>query len=124
MTKTLHHGHGTALIIYINRNILAAVNPTGSGLETPTLPLQTGSRLCIAFALHLLQKPITCAAMVEAGGGTATAVNDTLSHLVREGIFDMTMQRSATGGRLHSYAFTEDFAEQLDAINSDRPTTH
>jgi hypothetical protein len=120
MTQTLQKRHGAALITWINRHILTADIPADSGLGTgPTVRLQVGSRLCIAYSLHLLNQPITCAALAEAGGGSPTTINYTFNYLVSRDVLGVVVKLSGNvGGRTHQYHFTERFAEQINKLHT------
>jgi hypothetical protein len=120
MTSKLQKRHGTAVIHYVNRHILTADVPAEHGLGTgPTVRLQIGSRLCIAFALHLLNQPITNAAIVEAGGGSSTKVNHTLAYLVATNILGYEPKLTGNvGGRVNHYHFTDDFIARIERIHA------
>jgi hypothetical protein len=120
MTNKLQKRHGTAVIHFVNRHILASDVPAEFGLGTgSTVRLQIGSRLCIAFSLHLLHRPITNASIVEAGGGSSTKVHHTLAYLVSTKILAYEAKLTGNvGGRVNHYYFTDEFADRIDRIHA------
>ena len=125
MTSDLQHEHGTALILWINHNILTAAVPADAGLGADAAArIKLGSHILIAFSYHLLRKPITCAAMVEAGGGPIAKVNFGLARLVSIGVLDAKSFPSDTGGRIHHYHFTDTFTAKINEVQATLVTVH
>jgi hypothetical protein len=120
MANKLQKRHGTAVITYINRHILAAEIPSNAHLGTGTsVRMQLGSRLALAFTLHLANQPITAATVVDAGGGSITPVGLSFAYFVRLKIFEVVVKHASHGaGRVHTYVFTDDFARKIEAIHN------
>jgi hypothetical protein len=125
MTSDLQHEHGTALVLWVNDNILTAAVSGDAGLDADNAArMKLASHVLIAFSYHLLNKPITSAAMVEAGGGPIAKVNYGLASLVSIGVLDAKSFPSDTGGRIYHYHFTDTFTAKINEVQATLVTVH